>query len=82
MSGVNIDCRVREMSGKAILLATIDVSAPASSAAPPSLRPQISQTRVTINAALQPGKPTVVASSDDSAGQRRFAVEATLTRLD
>lgn len=80
--GVNIDCRLREQGGRALLNATIDVSTLAPSAQPVPMRPQIAQTRVMVNAALQPGKPTLVASIEDPVQQRRLDVEATLTRVD
>lgn len=85
--GVNIDCRLRELNEKVALTADLDVSTvvqhdppAAAGASPPS--PTLASVRVGVNAMLRPGVPTMVASIDDPVTSRKFAVEATVTKLD
>jgi len=83
--GVNIDSRLREAGERILLLADLDLSTIAqrdkSSTGTP-LTPTISSLRVSVSAALTPGKPALVASIDDPVTMRKFDVEATITKVD
>jgi hypothetical protein len=82
--GVNIDCQVREIVGKVNLRADLDISnlIPPDKASMGSVpNPTISQIRININAIVNPGRPTVVASIDDPVTMRKFEVEATVTKV-
>jgi hypothetical protein len=48
--------------------------------APAPLNPTISQLKINVNAIVNPGKPTIVASIDDPATMRKVDVELTVTR--
>jgi hypothetical protein len=82
--GVNIDCRINEMNGRIRLKATLDLSTVVqhdkSNAQIPPM-PIIGQLRVEVNALVNPGKPTLVASVDDPVTMRKFDVEATVTKV-
>lgn len=75
--GVNIDCFVRETSGKVSLSAQIEISSvvkPAQAAV--SLAPTISNVRAGISTVIPTDKPTLVASIEDPVTMRKFDVEA------
>jgi hypothetical protein len=82
--GVNIDCRINEFNGKVRVKATLDLSTVVqhdkSNAQIPPM-PIIGQLRVEVNALVNPGKPTLVASVDDPVTLRKFDVEATVTKV-
>jgi hypothetical protein len=82
--GVNIDCSVREASGKINVRADLDVSTVVqhdrSGAAGTAPNPTISQIKMNVDALVNPGKPTVVASIDDPVTMRKFAVDVSVTR--
>jgi hypothetical protein len=82
--GVNIDCRIDEMNGRIRVKATLDLSTVVQhdksiGQIPPM--PIIGQLRVEVNALVNPGKPTLVASVDDPVTLRKFDVEATATKV-
>ena len=82
--GVNIDCRIIEFNGKVRVKATLDLSTvvqheKTAPQVPPM--PIIGQLRIEVNALVNPGKPTLVASVDDPVTLRKFDVEATVTKL-
>jgi hypothetical protein len=80
--GVNIDCRINEINGRVRVKAALDLSTVVQqdkSTAPPM--PIIGQLRVEVNALVNPGKPTMVASVDDPVTSRKFDVEATVTKV-
>jgi hypothetical protein len=82
--GVNIDAYLKEVNGRVSLNAMLDLSTlvqPDKGAAMTPPTPTIAQLRVQINAALNPGKPTVVAAIDDPVTMRKFEVEATITKV-
>ena len=82
--GVNIDSRLRDAGDKILLTADLDLSTLAQhdrSAGAPVLTPTIASLHIVANAALTPGKPTIVASIDDPVTMRKFDVEATVTRI-
>lgn len=83
--GVNIECTIGEANGKLLMHGNVDISSimknePASPSASPS-NPNIGQTRLVLDTAVDPGKPTVVASIDDPVTARQFKVQATITRV-
>jgi hypothetical protein len=79
--GVNIDCVVQEAGGKISLHADLDLSTASQSEKNPGGNPTISQTRLNIDTAVMPGKPTVVAAFDDPLTSRKFEIEATVARV-
>jgi hypothetical protein len=84
--GVNIECVLRDMGGKIAMHGTVDLStitqhdAAPGAANPPN--PTVGQTRLELNTAVTPGRPTVVAAIEDPATMRQFQVEATVTKAD
>jgi hypothetical protein len=83
--GVNIECIVSEMNGRIAMHGSLDLSTvmqhgAASGANPPN--PTVGQTKLELDTALEPGKPTEVAAIDDPANNRQFHVEVTVTRVD
>jgi hypothetical protein len=90
-TGVNIDTRlIEQQQGKVTINATIDVSTivthkPDTSGAvpgPASLQPTVSQIKIGVNATVSPGKASHVASIDDPVSQRKFDVEAVVTKVE
>jgi hypothetical protein len=82
--GVNIDCRINEFNGRVRVKATLDLSTVVQhdksiGQIPPM--PIIGQLRVEVNALVNAGKPTLVASVDDPVTMRKFDVEATVTKV-
>jgi hypothetical protein len=82
--GVNIDCRINEFNGKVRVKAILDLSTVVQhdksiGQVPPM--PIIGQLRIEVNALVNPGKPTLVASVDDPVTLRKFDVEATVTKV-
>jgi hypothetical protein len=84
--GVNIDTQVYERGAKVVLASTLDISAltqhktqPGSPVLP---NPTVAQVRIVVNAAIVPGKPTLVASIDDPVTERKFDVEALVTKVE
>lgn len=82
--GVNIECVLRDTGGRIAMRGTVDLSsitqhdAAPSAANPPN--PTVGQTRLELNTAVIPGRPTVVAAIDDPTTMRQFQVEATVTK--
>ncbi len=82
--GVNIECTVAELNGKLGLhgnidLTTIDRSEARAAAGNPN--PTVQQTRLDLDTAVDPGKPTVVAAIDDPVTTRKLRVEVTVARV-
>ncbi len=83
-AGVNLDCRLRESSGKVILNLDMDLSnavAPVATQAGSAPNPTIASTRMMVSAILAPGKSTQIAAIDDPASRRKLNIEALLTKL-
>jgi hypothetical protein len=82
--GVNIECLVSEMNGKIAVQGNLNltnVMQRDSAAREARLsNPTLAQTKLDLDAAIDPGKPTVIAAFDDPAGTRQFQVETTVTR--
>lgn len=82
--GVNLDCRLRETGSKVTMNANLEMSTliPAEKSAASSVpAPTVGSMRFTIGAVLTPGKTTTIASIDDPVTQRKFDVDATVTKL-
>ena len=84
-TGVNIDCRVREVQGRILLNADINISTVVQhdKTAPNILpNPTVASLRISgISAVVDPGKPAMVASIDDPVTKRKFEVTATVTKV-
>jgi hypothetical protein len=83
--GVNIDCQIREGAGKVNVKADLDVSTVVqhdrNGAGGNAPNPTISQIKMNVDALVNPGKPTVVASIDDPVTMRKFDVDVTATKV-
>jgi Bacterial type II and III secretion system protein len=80
--GVNIDCTIGEANGKLLMHGNVDISSiMKNEPALPSANPTVGQTKLVLDTAVDPGKPTVVASIDDPVTARQFRVQATVTRV-
>ena len=82
--GVNIDATVRKQQDKILLQSDLDISTlverkpqPGSAVLP---QPTVAQMKTAVHALIVPGKATVVASMDDPVTQRKFDVEALVTK--
>ena len=81
--GINIDCSVSDNNSSLTVHADLDISTavtPEKGANPPPT-PTISQIRLSLDTALTPGKPTVVASFDDPVTSRKFDVDLEITKM-
>jgi hypothetical protein len=80
-TGVNIDCHLEQVDSKLQLRAEIDISStmPPKGSVP---NPAIGQLKLNVMALLTPGKRTVVASVDDPVTNRKFDVEALVTKAE
>ena len=77
--GVNIDATVREQNGTFPMRAEIEVS---SAAKPePMQQPVIGQMRISVSTTVVMGKTTQVAAVDDPVTQRKFEVDALVTKI-
>ena len=87
--GINIDCRPDERDNQVLLetrFESLGVVAPEKVAeergsAAAYLGPTFRQVRFTGDALVTPGKPTVIATLDDVATNRRYEIEVTVTRV-
>ncbi len=83
--GVSIDAGLHEVQDKVTINATIDLSMLASHKADgpvPALPPTISQIKISVYATVSPGKPSLVSAIDDPVLERKFEVEALVTKVD
>ncbi|HUB80450.1 MAG TPA: hypothetical protein VMB03_16715 [Bryobacteraceae bacterium] len=80
--GVNIDCVVASLGPKASLHGDLDLSTVSgeSQVASGVREPVIRQTKLDLDAVMEFGKPTVLASIDDPITARKLQVEATVTK--
>jgi hypothetical protein len=81
--GMNIDCSVSDNNSNLTVHADLDISTAVTqekgaNAAP---TPTISQIRLSLDAAVVPGKPTVVASFDDPVTSRKFDIDVSITKM-
>lgn len=82
--GMNIDCRVEEQDSAVLLLHTdFDFSNVASvrTLNNETSNPVIRQVRFEEDSEVTPGKPTVIGSLDDVELNRKYEVEATVTKI-
>jgi hypothetical protein len=82
--GINIDCRLREHENNVLLDNTsVEISSIVKDESPsaPSLNPVVRQARARVDAAVTPGKPTLVTALDDVSSNRRYEVEVTATKV-
>ena len=82
--GVNIDSTVRKQQDKILLQSDLDISTlverkPQSGSAVLA-QPTVAQMKAAVHALIVPGKATLVASIDDPVTQRKFDVEALVTK--
>jgi hypothetical protein len=76
--GVSIDCRsMKEIDGSLAISVTAEIS----SAAPTANQPLIRQTKWSSNVIIPVGKPAVIFSSDDAAGNGQMQLELTATAI-
>lgn len=84
--GVTIDTSVREQDGKVALSSSLDISSlvqhKQQAGSTILSQPTTAQTRITVNALVPAGKPTMVASIDDPVTEHKFEVEALVTKVD
>ena len=81
--GVNIECILHETGGRVAFHGSLDMSNIAGNESGPVAgvrNPTIRQTKLELDATVDLGKPTVVASIDDPLTARKLQVEATITR--
>jgi len=83
-TGVNIECRLRELNGKITLNADFDISAvrqheKADTLHPPN--PTVDAIRLGVSTLMSPGKPTQIVSMDDPVTMKKFDIDATVTKL-
>jgi hypothetical protein len=81
--GVNIECTVSEAGGKLRLEGSMNISALARRDARQgaSGNPSIVQTKLSLNAAVDPGKPVIIAAIDDPLDSHKLEIEAAVTKL-
>jgi hypothetical protein len=80
--GMNIDCTVNDNNANLTVHADLEISTalvPEKGAS--AANPTISQIRLSLDTALTPGKPTVVASFDDPVTSRKFDVDVAITKM-
>ena len=83
-TGVNIECRLRELNGKITLNADLDISAVRQHEKTDTLHPPnptVAAIRLGVSSLMSPGKPTQIVSMDDPVTMKKFDVEATVTKL-
>jgi len=84
--GMSIECLVNEDNGKIVMHGSIDLSSvvdhDAAARGPNVPNPTVGQTKLDLDTALEPGKPTVIAAIEDPSNLRNFQVQATVTRVD
>jgi len=82
--GMSIDCRVGERDDVMLLESYIEFSSvvPREQAPTPSeSNPVFRRVSSNVTAAVSPGKPTLIGSMDDVTSNRRFEIEATVTKV-
>ena len=80
--GVNIDCLLQAVGAKVAMQGSLDLSNITGDTTPVQgvRNPVIRQTKLNVDAVVELGKPTVLASIDDPLTSRKLQVEATITR--
>ena len=80
--GVNIDCVLQAVGARVAMQGSLDLSNISGETAPITgvRNPVIRQTRLSVDAVVELGKPTVLAAVDDPLTARKLQVEATITK--
>jgi hypothetical protein len=79
--GVNIQCTLHAVGGKVAINGSLDMSnIDGASAVAGVHNPIVKQTRLDLEAVVELGKPTVVASIDDPLTTRKLQVEVTVSK--
>ncbi len=83
-TGVTIECIVGNEGSKLVMHGNIDLSSVDRHEGGPggNPNPTVAQTRLELDTAVDPGKPTVIASIEDTVNQRKLQIEATVTKVD
>ncbi len=84
-AGLSIECIVADVGGKLAMHGNIDLSTIDRHDAKPGAgnpNPTIAQTKLELDTAVDPGKPTIVVSIDDPENMRKLQVEATVTKIE
>jgi len=84
-TGVSIDCRLEPSDGRLQLTVDMDISTIAQrdkGNAPTPPNPTVAQLKLNVTAFVTPGRRTPVASVDDPVTNRKFDVEALVTKGD
>ena len=81
--GMNIDCTPHERGDGVALVIQVEFSGitPRDQTAPPSTSPMFRTERTEVDPVVTIGKPTLVASMDDTETNRRFEIEVTATKV-
>jgi hypothetical protein len=82
--GANIECLVFEAGSKLALQGVINMTSLEKRERKPGVsspNPIIGQTKLNLDAAVDLGKPTIVAAIDDPLNTRKLQVEATVTKI-
>jgi hypothetical protein len=81
-TGVNIECRLEQSDSNRLQLRTdLDISSVLPQKTPIP-NPVIGQLKLNVTALVAPGKRTIIASIDDPVSNRKFDVEALITKLE
>ena len=80
--GVNIDCLLQAVGAEVAVQGSLDLSNITGDGSPVAgvRNPVIRQTKLNVDAVVELGKPTVLASIDDPLTSRKLQVEVTITR--
>jgi hypothetical protein len=78
---MNIDCRPREREDRVSLSIKVEFSGVVPQTQTPPTYPLLRTERTEVESVVTPGKPTLVASMDDVASNRRYEIEVTATKV-
>jgi len=80
--GVNIDCLLQAVGAKVAIEGSLDLSNITGDTSPATgiRNPVVRQTKLSMDAVVELGKPTVLAAIDDPLTARKLQVEATITK--
>lgn len=78
--GATLECLVADVGSKYAMHGLVSLSA-VDTEKPRNPNPTLGQTRLEWDTAVDPGRPTVIASIDDPVNSRKLQVEATVTKL-
>lgn len=78
--GATIECTVADIGAKFSLHGLIDLSA-VDTEKPKNPNPILGETKLELETAVDPGRPTIIATIDDPLHSHKLQVEATVTKL-